>query len=161
MTDAIVPAFTTRTLGVIGGSSLFHATAFSSGLVARTLSTEFGDVVVYEGPWKPSAVTASSGAPELQIAFIQRHHADPDGTYRQPRQINFRAIAAALKQLQCAAVVGIYSVGSMTQKLQVGRYVVFLSFFVLGKMGGRQGAKVDDIVTGWWCPTTTLTRSTS
>lgn len=106
-----------RTLGVIGGSSLFHSSAFSA-LAARTASTEFGDVVVYEGAWRGAS---EAEAEAMRIVFVQRHHADPDGAYRQPRQINFRAIAAALKQLQCDAVVGIYSVGSMTQRLQVGR----------------------------------------
>jgi purine nucleoside phosphorylase len=112
--DALAAA--PRTLGVIGGSSLFHASAFSA-LAPRTVPTEFGAVVLHEGLWRGAEAQAAG----MRIVFVQRHHADPDGAYRQPRQINFRAIAAALKQRECDAVVGIYSVGSMTQRLQVGR----------------------------------------
>ncbi|KAG7376052.1 hypothetical protein PHYPSEUDO_014555 [Phytophthora pseudosyringae] len=117
----------THVLGVIGGSSLFHAKSFSSGLVEQVVDTEFGAVVCHVGTRPQDEVEPSS--PALQLVFVQRHHADPDGKYRQPRQINFRAIALALQTLRCEAVVGIYSVGSMTAKLGVGRFVVPEDFF--------------------------------
>lgn len=101
-------------LGVIGGSSLFHAKEFSAGLEEQTVATEFGSVLVHVGAWKQS---------NMKIVFIQRHHADPDGEYKQPRKINFKAIATALKLCACEAVIGIYSVGSMNRQLTVGRYV--------------------------------------
>ncbi|POM81211.1 5'-methylthioadenosine phosphorylase [Phytophthora palmivora] len=117
----------THVLGVIGGSSLFHAKRFSSGLVEQVVETEFGAVVCHVGTWQPQP---DADEPQtLKLVFVQRHHADPDGEYRQPRKINFRAIAVALKALQCEAVVGIYSVGSMTPKIGVGRFVVPEDFF--------------------------------
>ena len=124
-------ASNTRVLGVIGGSSLFHAKSFSSGLVEQVVNTPFGGVVCHVGPWSaPSAAAAAAGvSSKLQLVFVQRHHADPDGEYRQPRQINFRAIASALQLLHCAAVIGIYSVGSMTPTIDVGRFVVPNDFF--------------------------------
>ncbi|ETI33248.1 hypothetical protein L914_19332 [Phytophthora nicotianae] len=117
----------THVLGVIGGSSLFHAKSFSSNLVEQVVETEFGAVVCHIGTW-PSR-SQDDTTPALQLVFVQRHHADPDGKYRQPRKINFRAIALALKSLGCEAVVGIYSVGSMTPKVGVGRFVVPEDFF--------------------------------
>uniref|UniRef100_M4BZP7 Nucleoside phosphorylase domain-containing protein n=1 Tax=Hyaloperonospora arabidopsidis (strain Emoy2) TaxID=559515 RepID=M4BZP7_HYAAE len=114
----------THVLGVIGGSSLFHAKSFSSGLVEQVINTTFGGVVCYVGTW-----SAPSSDAKLQLVFVQRHHADPDGKYRQPRLINFRAIALALKELHCEAVVGIYSVGSMTTTIDVGRFVVPDDYF--------------------------------
>ncbi|KAK1946919.1 putative 6-oxopurine nucleoside phosphorylase [Phytophthora citrophthora] len=123
----------THVLGVIGGSSLFHAKSFSSGLVEQIVETPFGSVVCHIGSWpartKDDGPQADEAAPALKLVFIQRHHADPDGKYRQPRQINFRAIALALQTLCCEAVVGIYSVGSMTTKIGVGRFVVPEDFF--------------------------------
>lgn len=101
-------------LGVIGGSSLFHAKEFSASLTEQVVDTEYGGVVVYVGEWKDSS---------MQVVFIQRHHADPDQQYKQPRQINFKAIATALKQFKCDAVIGVYSVGSMNSTLHVGRFV--------------------------------------
>ncbi|RLN52770.1 hypothetical protein BBJ28_00012009 [Nothophytophthora sp. Chile5] len=116
-------------LGVIGGSSLFHAKSFSSGLTQQTVDTEFGGVVCHVGLWRPKQQDGGEEAEELQLVFIQRHHADPDNEYKQPRQINFQAIAKALQALRCEAVVGIYSVGSMNTSLGVGRFVVPDDFF--------------------------------
>jgi purine nucleoside phosphorylase len=107
-------------LGVIGGSSLFHAKSFSADLKETVIETEFGGVVAHVGNWRQW---------DLQIVFIQRHHADPDGEYKQPRQINFRAIATALKTVQCDAVLGVYSVGSMNAQIGVGRLVVPEDYF--------------------------------
>ncbi|CAI5711143.1 unnamed protein product [Peronospora destructor] len=115
----------THFLGVIGGSSLFHAKNFSSRLVKKIVHTAFGSVMCYIGSWLSKVETI----PALQLVFVQRHHADSDGKYRQPRQINFRAIALALQTLQCEAVIGIYSVGSMTTKMDVGHFVVPEDFF--------------------------------
>lgn len=101
-------------LGVIGGSSLFHAKEFSAALEEKVVETEYGGVVVHVGLWKQS---------NMQVVFVQRHHADPDQQYKQPRQINFKAIATALKQCNVDAVIGVYSVGSMNSTLTVGRCV--------------------------------------
>ncbi|KAG6948232.1 hypothetical protein JG688_00015181 [Phytophthora aleatoria] len=117
----------THVLGVIGGSSLFHAKSFASSLVEKVVDTEFGAVVCHVGTWPSRSQDETS--PALQLVFVQRHHADPDGKYRQPRKINFRAIALALKSLGCEGVVGIYSVGSMTPMVGVGRFVVPEDFF--------------------------------
>ncbi|TMW56281.1 hypothetical protein Poli38472_008929 [Pythium oligandrum] len=107
-------------LGVIGGSSLFHAKGFSASLQETVIDTEYGGVVAHVGMWKQW---------NLQIVFVQRHHADPDGEYRQPRLINYKAIASAMKVAKCEAVVGIYSVGSMNAQIPVGRIVVPEDYF--------------------------------
>ncbi|TYZ64457.1 hypothetical protein PybrP1_001717 [[Pythium] brassicae (nom. inval.)] len=117
---AAAAASVSHVLGVIGGSSLFHAKQFSATLKETVVDTEFGGVVAHIGTW---------GASNLRVVFVQRHHADPDGQYKQPRQINFRAIAAALKQCKCDAVIGVYSVGSMNRTLHVGRFVVPEDYF--------------------------------
>ncbi|RLN62884.1 hypothetical protein BBJ29_002689 [Phytophthora kernoviae] len=77
-------------------------------------------------PRSEDGVTESA---KLQIVFVQRHHAAPNGVYNQPREINFRAIVKALQTLNCEAVIGIYSVGSMTHNIDVGRFVVPEDFF--------------------------------
>lgn len=115
-------------LGVIGGSSLFHAKSFSSNLKPQVVDTEFGGVVCHVGEWRPQSDDPVDDAP-LRVVFVQRHHAEPNGKYKQPREINFRAIALALRAMQCEAVVGIYSVGSMTRNIGVGRFVVPEDFF--------------------------------
>ncbi|KAI9911214.1 hypothetical protein PsorP6_008726 [Peronosclerospora sorghi] len=93
-------------------------------MTKQVMETTFGGVVCYIGYW-PSDETL----PALKVVYVQRHYADPDGNYRQPRHINFRAVALALQNLNCEAVVGIYSVGSMTQTVDVGRLVVPEDFF--------------------------------
>lgn len=91
------------------------------------MDTKFGAVVCHVGSW--TARRQDNVSPPLQLVFVQRHHADPDGKYRQPRKINYRAVALALKSLRCEAVVGIYSVGSMTATIGVGRFVVPEDYF--------------------------------
>src|SRR4051812_40065335 len=70
-------------LGVIGGSSLFLAKEFTASLQETVLTTDYGQVIAHIGLWREW---------DLQVVFIQRHHADPDGLYKQPREINFKAI---------------------------------------------------------------------
>ncbi|CEG44658.1 methylthioadenosine phosphorylase [Plasmopara halstedii] len=115
-------------LGVLGGSSLFNAQSISSTLAEKVVNTEFGAVLCYVGTW-PTYQQDETTSPPLELVYVQRHHADPDGKYRQPRKINYRAIALALKALHCQAVVGIYSVGSMTSTVGVGRFVVPEDYF--------------------------------
>ncbi|KAF4319538.1 hypothetical protein BBO99_00004524 [Phytophthora kernoviae] len=119
----------THVLGVIGGSSLFHAKSFSSNLVEQVVATDFGGVVCHVGSWQPRSEDGVTESAKLQIVFVQRHHAAPNGVYNQPREINFRAIVKALQTLNCEAVIGIYSVGSMTRNIDVGRFVVPEDFF--------------------------------
>lgn len=114
------PSEPVHVLGVIGGSSLFHAKEFSASLRETVIDTEYGGVVAHVGLWKQW---------DLQIVFVQRHHADTDGEYKQPRQINYKAIAAAMKVSRCEAVLGIYSVGSMNATIAVGCIVVPEDYF--------------------------------
>ncbi len=102
-------------LGIIGGSSLFHAPEFAHRFHPMSVQeTPYGSVQLYQGRWDT-----------LDIIYCQRHHAD--GTdpkvYRQPKLINYRAIVFALHQLQCRIVLGLYSVGSMRREIPVGRSV--------------------------------------
>ena len=56
----------------------------------------------------------------LTIVFAQRHQLDVTKKYAQPRNVNFHALALALKSLNCKLVLGTYSVGSMKSSIPVG-----------------------------------------
>ncbi|RHY29978.1 hypothetical protein DYB32_004710 [Aphanomyces invadans] len=102
------------TIGILGGSSLFHSTRFSS-LTKKVVITEHGSVLVHTGVW---------GSTNHDIVFIQRHHADADNDeYTQPANVNYRAIITALKQVNVDCILGVYSVGSMHVDIPVGQYV--------------------------------------
>ncbi|EQC41411.1 hypothetical protein SDRG_01380 [Saprolegnia diclina VS20] len=109
------------TVGIIGGSSLFHSKRFS-GMDQVTVPTEYGPVLAYKGRW---------GTSSTDIVFIQRHHADGDkpSEYKQPRNINYHAIVTALKELNCDCIIGVYSVGSMTTTIPIGSMAIPNDYF--------------------------------
>lgn len=107
-------------LGVIGGSSLISASSFNKEFKKEVVSTEFGTAVCHVAFWKESP---------LKVVYIQRHHLEIDEEYRQPRKINYHLIAAVCKQMKCQTVIGLYSVGSMDSKIQVGDLVVPDDYF--------------------------------
>ncbi|OQR92914.1 hypothetical protein ACHHYP_03091 [Achlya hypogyna] len=109
------------TVGIIGGSSLFHSQRFS-GMDKVMVKTEFGNVLVYKGRW---------GTTTTDIVFVQRHHADGDNPteYKQPRNINYHAIVTALKDQGCDCIIGVYSVGSMTTTIPIGSMAIPDDYF--------------------------------
>lgn len=108
------------TLGVLGGSSLLHSTAFQSVLTKEQVETPAGRVELYVGVWRQSS---------FRLVFIQRHHAQPDGTYAQPANINYHAITLALKHFDCDKVLGVYSVGSLNPSIHVGDLILPDDYF--------------------------------
>ncbi|RHY10976.1 hypothetical protein DYB25_011979 [Aphanomyces astaci] len=108
------------TIGIIGGSSLFHSTRFSS-LAQKVVDTEHGSVLVYTGVW---------GNTTHDIVFIQRHHADAaNHEYNQPANVNYRAIVTALNQEKVDCIIGVYSVGSMRLDIPIGQLVIPDDYF--------------------------------
>jgi hypothetical protein len=57
------------------------------------------------------------------VVFIQRHHADGANAaeYKQPRDINYRAIIMALANEKCDVILGVYSVRSTTIEIPIGK----------------------------------------
>ncbi|OQS00309.1 hypothetical protein THRCLA_06032 [Thraustotheca clavata] len=108
------------TVGIIGGSSLFHSKRFSS-MESFVVKTDHGNVLCYKGRWNE----------KTQVVFIQRHHADGDNPkeYKQPRNINYHAILSALKQQECDCIIGVYSVGSMTTDIPIGSMAIPDDYF--------------------------------
>ncbi len=79
-----------KTVAIIGGSGLLKTELpVFSQLEKRTVATSAGNVVVRVGKL-PSKAT---------LVFVQRHDAREDGEYTQPADINYQAIALALKEL--------------------------------------------------------------
>ncbi|KAF0683790.1 Aste57867_24174 [Aphanomyces stellatus] len=127
-------------IGIIGGSSLFHSTRFST-METKVVETEHGDVLAYTGVW---------GNTTHEILFIQRHHADAKNhAYNQPANINFRAILTALKQENVDCVIGIYSVGSMRLDIPIGQLIIpddyFNPFHILNISAGYEAHVVPHI----------------
>lgn len=112
-----------RTVGIIGGSSLFNCKWFESRLKRCIIETNEGAVVLYKG------IFQQNNQNSIQIVFCQRHHADLDTNYRQPAKINFKAITLAFKECKCDQILGVYSVGSLNSSIPVGQLVLPDDFF--------------------------------
>ena len=100
---------------VVGGSSLLES-SFCKSLTLRVVETELGNVNLYFGP---------------DFIFCQRHHADPAREYTQPHNINYRAIALALKKEGVSKVISFGSVGSLRKDIRPGTVVIPDDYFNL------------------------------
>jgi len=101
-------------IGFTSGTALQHLEPFRN-LKTQVLETAFG--------------TATVRVSET-LAYIPRHGVDPDD-YILPHRINHRANLKALKDLGCAEVVGLNSVGSLKARLAPGAIVVPHDFIEL------------------------------
>ena len=110
-----------KCVGLIGGSSLLHASTEGSALhgLTRKVVTAPGasPVVVHCG-------TVQGAAEPTRLVFVQRHQADPTTEYVQPAKIDYASIAAALAQEGCQAVLGVCSVGALHADTALGTLVV-------------------------------------
>eukprot|EP00172_Hildenbrandia_rubra_P000246 Plantae.Rhodophyta-Hildenbrandia_rubra.ctg11104.p1 GENE.Plantae.Rhodophyta-Hildenbrandia_rubra.ctg11104~~Plantae.Rhodophyta-Hildenbrandia_rubra.ctg11104.p1 ORF type:complete len:269 (-),score=70.39 Plantae.Rhodophyta-Hildenbrandia_rubra.ctg11104:520-1326(-) len=112
-----------RKIGIIGGTSLLASQLFCD-LSPKTISTDYGDVVLYVDNTRD---TDSSG---VSIVFLQRHCAEAplDGKkqpqYRPPHRINTRANISALKKEGVDVVLAVCSVGSLGVESDVGKLIV-------------------------------------
>lgn len=105
-------------LGILGGTSLFNSSVFSQ-LQSKTVSTPHGDAILYI---------------DSKIVFIQRHHADGAAgskVYRPPHLINHKANLAAMQKEGVDKIVAVCSVGSLSEKIQIGHVIVPDDYFYL------------------------------
>jgi 5'-methylthioadenosine phosphorylase len=105
------------TLGLIGGSGLLKSSlsAFApSSLSEATVETSAGRVFLRRGVLRDG----------VRLVFVQRHDASASRVYAQPSDINYAAVALALKAEGCDAIVGAASVGSLHASLPVGALLV-------------------------------------
>eukprot|EP01138_Halocafeteria_seosinensis_P002751 gb/GECG01002812.1/.p1 GENE.gb/GECG01002812.1/~~gb/GECG01002812.1/.p1 ORF type:complete len:782 (+),score=71.83 gb/GECG01002812.1/:1-2346(+) len=118
-------------VGIIGGSSLLHLqdTAVSASPKEQEIAQTLGKARVedVETPmgrvvYRTCVIKANerSQEEEVNLVFTQRHEANAGERYTQPADINYSAIAIALKHLGCTHVVGICSVGSLKSGLALG-----------------------------------------
>ena len=108
------------TLAVIGGSGLLKSgLAAFRDLSEETVDTSAGRVFLRSGPLRAG----------VRLVFVQRHDATPSRAYTQPSDINYAAIALALKAVRADAVLGTCSVGSLTAAMPVGTLLVPDDFY--------------------------------
>lgn len=109
-------------VGILGGTSLFKSTLFSS-LEPQIIETPHGRTIVHTDPTNTRP-----------IVFIQRHHANGDdgsSVYHPPHKINYRANIAAMKMLDVDRVIAICCVGSLSAQLLIGTLVFPDDYFYL------------------------------
>ncbi|HLC66326.1 MAG TPA: MTAP family purine nucleoside phosphorylase [Candidatus Nanoarchaeia archaeon] len=91
-------------LGIIGGTGLFHAKAFSEAKW-EVVKTEYGEVRILD---------------RSPVILLQRHGSPP----LPPHAINHRANIAALEEEGVTRIVAFNSVGSMKPALKPGTFVL-------------------------------------
>lgn len=103
------------TIGLIGGSGLLKSKLPAlKNLAEEQVETAHGRVFLRSGQ-------IASG---VTLVFVQRHDAQASRVYTQPADINYAAIALALKAKGCDYAVAICSVGSLSASLPVGSLMV-------------------------------------
>lgn len=100
-----------KTVGVIGGSGLYHMQGLQSAERVR-LSTPFGD---------PSDEFVCGVLGDVRIVFLPRH----GGGHRLlPTEVNYRANLYGMKKLGAEWVIAFASVGSLKEEIAPGHLVV-------------------------------------
>ena len=104
-----------RKLGIIGGSGLYKMEGFEK--------TKWKKV---KTPWgNPSDEILIANLGKEEICFLPRHSR---GHKINPTNINFRANIDALKQLGVTDIISISAVGSLSEKLAPGKFVIVDQF---------------------------------
>lgn len=103
-------------LGIIGGTGLYHLECLEKIAVLPPMETPWG---VTSSPITISKVIGNAG--HLHVAFIARH-----GIHHElpPTRVPFRANMAALKKLQCKAVLSFSAVGSLQEHIKPRDFVL-------------------------------------
>jgi len=110
-----IPELEQPIIGVIGGSGLLKSRSeLFQKLTFDEVATPQGTVLVRHGRLEGGGT----------LAFVQRHEATPSRKYTQPADINYAAMALALKSIGCNRVIGVCSVGSLRTSIGVGAIVV-------------------------------------
>lgn len=104
-------------LGIIGGTGLYKLDCLEAIAVLPAMKTPWGTT---SSPITISKVT-SDAQEHFHVAFISRH-----GLHHQysPSTVPFRANMAALKHLQCKAVLSFSAVGSLQQQIKPRDFVL-------------------------------------
>ena len=104
-------------IGIIGGSGVYEITQKADSCEEKLVKTDYGEV-------KVSLLEIFS----KKVAFIPRH---AQGHSIPPHKINFRANIDALKSVGVTKIIATNSVGSMTENMAPGSFVIpndFLDF---------------------------------
>jgi 5'-methylthioadenosine phosphorylase len=98
-------------LGIIGGTGLYQLEALTN-VESLPLQTPYGS---------PSAPLTRGNLGGTPIVFLPRH-----GQHHQilPGEVNFRANIHALKQAGVTSVIGVSAVGSLTEEMAPGHFVL-------------------------------------
>ena len=131
-------------LAVLGGTGVYDPSLLAE-VDEERVATPYGEVTVWRG------FLPATGEP---VAFLPRHgpsHSVP------PHRVNYRANVWALKELGVERVLATAAVGSLTQEIQPGTFVVVDQFLDFTKArpatfydGGSGVAHVD--VSDPYCP---------
>lgn len=107
-------------MGIIGGSGVYEITEIADNIEEKIVSTKYGDV-------KLSILDIE----DKKVVFLPRHssnHSIP------PHKINFKGNIMALKQIGVNQIIATSSVGSLSNELAPGTFILpddFLDFTVL------------------------------
>ena len=102
-------------IGIIGGSGIYEIEGLA-GAAWRRLTTPWGD---------PSDEILTGNLGGQAVAFLPRHGR---GHRIPPSDLNFRANIAALKGLGVTDVISLSAVGSLTERLPPGTFVIVDQF---------------------------------
>ncbi|SCV99580.1 LAFE_0A06326g1_1 [Lachancea fermentati] len=104
-------------LGIIGGTGLYHLDCLEPIAVLPAMRTPWGET---SSPITVSRVVGDSSE-HFHVAFIARH-----GLHHEypPTRVPFRANMAALKHLECKAVLSFSAVGSLQQHIKPRDFVL-------------------------------------
>ncbi len=106
---------TTNKLAIIGGSGLYDVEEFKNR-----------ELIDLQTPWgKPSDQILKTKFHAKEVYFLPRHGR---GHFVSPSNINFRANIDALKQLGVTDIVSVSAVGSLTEDLPPGKFVIVDQF---------------------------------
>lgn len=102
-------------IGIIGGSGLQKLLALTDEK-REAIKTPFGD---------PSEEVLLGRLGDVPVAFLQRHGR---GHHIPPAQINVRANIAALRMVGCTQVLSLSAVGSLSEDIPPGTFVMVDQF---------------------------------
>lgn len=122
-------------IGIVGGTGFYNLV---DGMKEVQVSTEYGDVVVYEGEYAGK-----------EIYFLPRHGKSHDSL---AHQINYRANMMALKQLGTDHVLAMCAVGSLNPDIPVGALALLDQFMDVTTKRVTTYDKYSVEITQPYCP---------
>ncbi|MFC7062178.1 MTAP family purine nucleoside phosphorylase [Halobacillus seohaensis] len=122
-------------IGIVGGTGFYNLV---DGMKETTVSTEYGEVIVYEGK--------HSGK---EIFFLPRHGQSHDSL---AHEINYRANMMALKELGVNHVIAMCAVGSLNPDIPVGAFALLDQFMDVTTKRVTTYGKYSVEITQPYCP---------